>query len=256
MQNVIQLHNCIVIQPKKGSFCCFCIAHLLSNYKHSTHMYLNTFCVQCCYSTETTVCVKWKLSYNFRPSVCSFRKWGLIQWDTRLWLPLYVLVVGCLLSPWSPAIMLITPTSSPLLHSHPSLLFFLSCFGRKWSQSSSRTTWNNSELGGSFLLPPPLQAQASWSASALNCVSSRLCALSKGRGATLNFVRVCTCIYALCVAASCSDICFGASVPLKNERGWKNEQKLLWKTDLKLVGWVLLFLFFFLFFFFFLVSRM
>lgn len=25
MQNVIQLHNCIVIQPKKGSFCCFCL---------------------------------------------------------------------------------------------------------------------------------------------------------------------------------------------------------------------------------------
>lgn len=104
-------------------FVCFCIAHLLSNYKHNTHMYLNTFCVQCCYSTETTVCFKWKPSYNFRPSVCSFRKWGLIQWDTRLWLPLYVLVVGCLLSPWSPAIMLITPTSSPLLHSHPSFFF-------------------------------------------------------------------------------------------------------------------------------------
>lgn len=134
----------------------------------------------------------------------------------------------------------------------PLLLFFLSCFGRKWSQSSSRTTWNNSELGALFFCPLPCRPRPA-DLLPLSIVCPVDCVLSaKGveasfcrRHPTLNFVRVCACIYALCVAASCSDICFGASVPLKNERGWKkNEQKLLWKTDLKLVGWVLLFFFF------------
>lgn len=54
----------------------------------------------------------------------------------------------------------------------PLLLFFLSCFGRKWSQSSSRTTWNNSELGALFFCPLPAGP------GQLICFRSQLCVQS------------------------------------------------------------------------------
>lgn len=116
------------------------------------------------------------------------------------WEPVHILFVNrkrphsnavgsCWLSPWSPPCSHPQPPPPPpppqsSVTLSPLPLFFSPAFGRKWSQSSSRITWNNLEWGLlSLYSPAPCSlAQASWSASVLNCVSSGLCAPSKGRG--------------------------------------------------------------------------
>ena len=76
--------------------------------------------------------------------------------------------------------LLLPPPSSVTLSTLP--LFFSPAFSRKWSQSSSRITWNNLEWGVPFSLslppPPPPFCPLLTGPGQLICFRSQLCVQS------------------------------------------------------------------------------
>lgn len=107
------------------------------------------------------------------------------------------------ISPWSPPFSHLQPPPPPptvLSYTLSSPYVFSPAFGRKWSQSSSRITWNNLESGALFSLPPTSPAHR----PADPLPYSIVCPVGCVRRPVFCLVPV----WAVCVAASLHSIIF------------------------------------------------